>query len=194
MELRLEGHKAFLSGEIDFADSDRLKEAIGKGANVLVLDGVTGGRANAMQAVAGVVAEARVTTVAVGGCSVGCAYLFLRGRERFFALPAKGKPRTAVYLRGNVFVGDKSGSATATGVYAYFRQHLAPAVPSGLISRYTTEWREGSALVLLAPTPDLPRGGVSECANVRDLQSCQPIADLDLLSSGVLTSETPYSL
>lgn len=196
MNVRIEGERAFVSGEVDYPDNRRLADAFEHGVKVVVLQDIGGGRIDALRAVGDRIAKGKASTVAVGVCNSACAWLFVRGKQRYFAETAAGQSPAMLHVMGASFTGDRSGPATRPQIYAYFRKSLTDAVSARLLSRYTTEWTQGKALVFIGPSEKAAEGAVIECSdlNARPEPACMPVDGLTPLSAGLLTSITPYKL
>lgn len=81
--LRIEGSRAFLSGDIDFESYNVVQATLAEtaGINTLVLDS-TGGRIAAARGIARLVRETSLATHVSGICASACTVIFIAGTSR----------------------------------------------------------------------------------------------------------------
>lgn len=178
-----------LSGEVDYPDHGRLKDALKAGAEIVVLKDIGGSRVDASDSFRRLLRDKQLTIVLQGSCGGSCVTLFSAGKKRYFA-----KPETqiaAAYIAGAVEEGS-TRPASSTETYTALDGILNDSMPRSMLNKYTTGWDGENYMAIAQPTTKNPEGALYECGGKKPCRQLDP--SLTAVNIGFLTSGQLFDL
>jgi len=187
MEYVTKGDVLTLSGGVTGDDTNKLKAALTPGIKYVVLNAPTGNDFQDALYAAGVVRDAKVTTVVQGVCGYACARLFLAGEQRMFSGDVS-LDRSVVELseHANYFdfskTSDDSKNLKAVVDFPWL-VWLKYAFPNTGAGNSIT-----GAILVLHPSVKKPASVLGCLPEARKRAGCSALTDLNALETKVITT------
>ncbi|WP_345532338.1 hypothetical protein [Viridibacterium curvum] len=185
------GDTLILSGPVETADIEQLKDQLVPEVRNLVFRGVSGRGGYEARHLADVVGSAKLTTVVHGQCSYMCVRMFLFGKQRMFSA---GTRLEASFIDISASILAKTGQAADVDVQ-FFRS--AADIPYRYLARYVfaldSEKGERPSLLVFHPDAKTSKGSFMGCEKGDFIPACDALSDVDALSVGIITTRERFT-